>query len=188
MNEVRRFTTAWIHELSPRQWTLPTGTLISLWADSCYVCSPVATFSSSPTTPGALLFEYLTPTTYASSHPLAFLSEFQIHRKIHGIIGILDCSEYPPASALGPALTGFASSLADLPKTFATKIYAFEPSPQQVEDVRNGLGAVDGLVTIPPTGDVAFFLNTLLADFASEVLWDFSNMVSHTIHRSVSSH
>lgn len=30
---------------------------------------------------------------------------------------------------------------------------------------------------IPATGDVEFFLSTLLADFASQILWDFSNAV-----------
>lgn len=134
-----------------------------------------AVFSSSPTTPGALLFEYLTPTTYAATHPLAFLSEFQIHRRIHGIIGILDSADYTSAP-LASALTGFRHSLVDLPVTFATKVYGFEPSERQLEEGR-AVGEADGLVMIPGTGDVGFYLNTLLADFASDVLKEFSNMV-----------
>lgn len=82
-------------------------------------------------------------------------------------------------------MAGFQNSLADLPKTFATKIYGFEPSEKHVEEVRKGLGEVDGLITIPATGDIAFYLNTLLADFASEVLWDFSNLVRSSAILSV---
>lgn len=133
-------------------------------------------FSASPTTPGALLFDYLTPTTYASSHPLSFLSEFQIHRRIHGIIGILDCSEYTDG-ALTDALSSFQESLKDLPRTFATKVYGFDPTGAQVQEGR-GIKEGEGLVMIPGTGDVGFYLNTLLADFASGVLWEFSNLVS----------
>lgn len=135
-----------------------------------------AIFTSSPTTPGTLLFEYITPTSYASSHPLAFLSEFQIHRRIHGIIGILDCSEHAEGT-LPKALASFQNSLRDLPRTFATKVYGFEPDHKQVREGA-AVDEAEGLVMIPGTGDVAFYLNTLLADFASEVLWEFSNMVS----------
>ena len=127
-------------------------------------------------TPGALLFEYLTPTTYASSHPLAFLAEFQVHRRIHGIIGILDAKEYA-TSSLSSAVAAFRTSLEDLPTTFATKIYGFDGSSKQLAEGR-AAGEADGLVMIPGTGDIAFYLNTLLADFASEVLKEFSNMVS----------
>lgn len=140
-----------------------------------------AVFSSSPTTPGALLFEYLTPTTYASSHPLAFLSEFQLHRRIHGIIGILDATEYSDKT-LSSALQGFQSSLANLPKTFATKVYGFGPSEQQLDEGRR-MKESEGLVMIPETGDVSFYMNTVLADFASEVLWEFSNMVRLRVSR-----
>lgn len=134
-----------------------------------------AIFSSGPNTPGALLFEYLTPTTYASSHPLAFLSEFQLHRRIHGIIGILDSSEYTD-QPLSDALSGFHRSLKDLPKTFATKVYGFDPTEKQLDEGRR-MKEIEGLVMVPSTGDIAFYLHTVLADFASEVLWEFSNMV-----------
>lgn len=136
----------------------------------------VAIFSATPGDSGSLLLEYLTPTTYASSHPLAFLSEFQIHRRVHGIIGVLDSSEFA-AKPLAEAVASFHSSLKDLPKTFATKIYGFDPSDKQVAEGRSFKDG-DGLVMIPNTGDVNFFLNTVLADFASELLYEFSNMVS----------
>jgi len=126
----------------------------------------------------------LTPTTYASSHPLAFLSEFQVHRRIHGIIGILDSSEYADKS-IAQALTGFHQSLKELPKTFATKVYGFDPSEKQLEEGRR-MKESEGLVMVPSTGDIAFYLHTVLADFASEVLWEFSNMASlHGFQRTV---
>ncbi|GAA5925915.1 hypothetical protein JCM1841_004039 [Sporobolomyces salmonicolor] len=141
-----------------------------------------AIFSSSPTTPGYLLFDYLTPTTYAPSHPLSFLSELQVNRRIQGIIGILDAAEYTDNS-LGTALAGFQNSLQALPKTFATKVYGFDPSEKQLEEGRK-FKESEGLVMVPGAGDVSFFLKTLLADFASEVLWEFSNMAAQLESRT----
>lgn len=43
------------------------------------------------------------------------------------------------------------------------------------------MGVREGLVLIPGTGELAFYLNTLLADFASDLLYEFSNMVSLNI-------
>lgn len=134
-----------------------------------------AVFSSSPTTPGTLLFDYLTPTTYAPLHPLAFLSEFQVHRRIQGIIGILDASEYSDKT-LADAVTAFHASLRDLPKTFATKVYGFDPGEKQLEEAR-AIQEGEGLVMVPAAGDVSFFLKTVLADFAGDILFEFSNMV-----------
>ncbi|GAA5864034.1 hypothetical protein JCM1840_000679 [Sporobolomyces johnsonii] len=141
-----------------------------------------AIFSSSPTTPGHLLFDYLTPTTYAPSHPLSFLSELQVNRRIQGIIGILDATEYTDKS-LGTALAGFQNSLQALPKTFATKVYGFDPSEKQLDEGRK-FKESEGLVMVPGAGDVSFFLKTLLADFASEVLWEFSNMAAQLESRT----
>lgn len=81
-------------------------------------------------------------------------------------------------------MTSFRSSLSDLPNTFATKIYGFDGSSKQLAEGR-AAGEADGLVMIPSTGDVAFYLNTLLADFASEVLKEFSNMVGQKIKRLI---
>ncbi|GAA6003089.1 hypothetical protein JCM10207_001980 [Rhodosporidiobolus poonsookiae] len=141
-----------------------------------------AVFSSSPNTPGNLLFDYLTPTTYAPQHPLAFLSELQVHRRIQGIIGIIDATEYEGKS-LGTALAAFQASLRDLPKTFATKVYGFDPSEQQLDEGRK-FKESEGLVMVPGAGDVAFFLKSLLADFAGEVLWEFSNMAAQLESRT----
>ncbi|BGP40785.1 hypothetical protein JCM10449v2_004750 [Rhodotorula kratochvilovae] len=141
-----------------------------------------AVFSSSPNTPGNLLFEYLTPTTYAPTHPLAFLSEFQVHRRIQGIIGIIDATEYKDKS-LGTALASFQASLKDLPKTFATKVYGFDPTEEQLDEARK-LKENEGLIMVPGAGDVSFFLKTVLADFASDVLFDFSNMAAQLESRT----
>ena len=40
---------------------------------------------------------------------------------------------------------------------------------------------------IPGTGDVAFYLNTIIADFAGEVLREFSNMVRFVLSTFVRS-
>ncbi|GAA6060047.1 hypothetical protein JCM10212_001044 [Sporobolomyces blumeae] len=141
-----------------------------------------AIFSSSPTTPGCLLLEYQTPASYAPSHPLAFLSDLQPHRRIQGIIGILDATEYRDRS-LGSALTGFQNALKDLPKTFATKVYGFDPSEAQLDEGRS-FKESEGMVMVPGEGDVSFFLKTLLADFASEILWEFSNMAAQLESRT----
>lgn len=134
-----------------------------------------AVFSSSPTTLGSLLFDYLTPTSYAPQHPLTFLSDLQTHRRVHGIIGILDASEYT-SKTLASALAAFQVSLKDLPKTFATKVYGFDPTEEQLKEGRE-LKDGESLVMVPQEGDVSFYLRTVLADFASDVLWEFSNMV-----------
>lgn len=74
-------------------------------------------------------------------------------------------------------MTGFQNSLKDLPKTFATKVYGFDPSEKQLEEGRK-FKESEGMVMIPGGGDVTFFLKSLLADFGGEVLFNFSNMVS----------
>ncbi|GJN91136.1 hypothetical protein Rhopal_004154-T1 [Rhodotorula paludigena] len=141
-----------------------------------------AIFSSSATTPGNLLFEYLTPTSYAPNHPLSFLSELQVHRRVQGIIGILDATEYRGKS-LGTALASFQASLKDLPKTFATKVYGFDPTDEQLDEGRK-FKESEGLVMVPGAGDISFFLKTVLADFASDVLFEFSNMAAQLESRT----
>ena len=95
---------------------------------------------------------------------------------MQGIIGIFDASEYSQRP-LGEALASFQASLKNLPKTFATKVYGFGANEAQVEQAR-GLKESDGLVMVPSQGDVGFYLKTFLAEFASGILWEFSNMVS----------
>ena len=56
-------------------------------------------------------------------------------------------------------------------------MYGFGANEAQVEQAR-GLKESDGLVTVPSQGDVGFYLKTFLAEFASGILWEFSNMVS----------
>ncbi|GAA5969112.1 hypothetical protein JCM3765_002183 [Sporobolomyces pararoseus] len=141
-----------------------------------------AIFSSSPTTPGYLLFDYKTPTSYAPSHPLAFLSDLQVHRQVQGIIGILDATEYQEKS-LESAIAGFQNSLRDLPKTFATKVYGFDPSEKQLQEGTK-FKESEGLVLVPGEGDVRFFLKTLIADFGGEVLFNFSNMAAQLESRT----
>ncbi|KAM0789161.1 hypothetical protein ACM66B_000010 [Microbotryomycetes sp. NB124-2] len=141
-----------------------------------------AIFSAGSDAQGSLLFEFLTPTTYAASHSLAFLSEFQLHRRVHGIIGILDASEYKNKT-LEDALASFQNSLKTLPRIFATKVYGFSPNDTQLEQGRK-MKESEGLVMVPPIEDTSFYLHTLIADFASAVLFDFSNMAAQLESRS----
>jgi len=115
---------------------------------------------------------------YAGSEPVRFLSEFQLHRRVHAIIGILDPTEHPlTTGGLGAGLASFHESLKDLPHTFATKVFGFGPSARQMEEAR-AIKEAEGLVLIPTTGDVKLYLDAIVADFASDVLREFSNMVS----------
>ncbi|BGP55929.1 hypothetical protein JCM8202v2_003536 [Rhodotorula sphaerocarpa] len=141
-----------------------------------------AIFSASPASSGSLLFDFVTPATYASRRPFSFLADLQTHRRVQGIIGILDASEYALGS-LDDALASFQASLSDLPKTFATRIYGFAASEKQVEAARM-LKESDGLVMVPEEGDVGFYLKTFLADFASGILWEFSNMAAQLESRT----
>lgn len=101
-----------------------------------------------------------------------------MHRRVHAIIGILDCSEHPLASGgLGAGLASFHDHLNELPQTFATKVFGFEPSGRQMDEAR-AIKEADGLVLVPTTGDVSLYLSAIMADFAAEVLREFSNMVS----------
>ncbi|SCZ89502.1 BZ3500_MvSof-1268-A1-R1_Chr9g10432 [Microbotryum saponariae] len=144
-----------------------------------------AIFSSSPTTTGQLLFEYLTPTTYASAHPLAFLAEFQLHRQVHGIIGIFDASEHTDNStSLQHALAQFHHALRRLPKTFAVKLFGFHPSEHQLTEAQKHINENDGLVLIPATTQISFFLGTVLADFAGHILREFSNLAAQLESRT----
>lgn len=117
----------------------------------------------------------MTPSAYAASRPLAFLADLQTHRRVQGIIGILDASEYTSHS-LDDALASFQASLKALPKTFATKVYGFGANEGQLEQAR-AVKESEGLVMVPSEGDVGFFLKTILAEFASGILWEFSNTV-----------
>ncbi|GAA5873361.1 hypothetical protein JCM3774_000758, partial [Rhodotorula dairenensis] len=141
-----------------------------------------AVFSATPGSSGALLFDFVTPATYAPRRPLSFLAELQTHRRVQGIIGILDASEYT-TRPLEDALADFQASLKNLPKTFATKLYGFDASATQVEQAR-GLKESDGLVMVPSQGDVGFYLKTFLADFAGGILWEFSNMAAQLESRT----
>ncbi|KWU44001.1 hypothetical protein RHOSPDRAFT_34430 [Rhodotorula sp. JG-1b] len=141
-----------------------------------------AVFSANPSSSGSLLFDFVTPATYAPLRPLSFLAELQTHRRVQGIIGIFDASEYSQRP-LEEALASFQASLKNLPKTFATKVYGFGANEAQVEQAR-GLKESDGLVTVPSQGDVGFYLKTFLAEFASGILWEFSNMAAQLESRT----
>jgi len=59
-------------------------------------------------------------------------------------------------------------------------VYGFDPTEDQLDEARQ-LKENEGLILVPHLGDVSFFLKTVLADFAGDVLFDFSNMVRRTL-------
>lgn len=124
--------------------------------------------------PGAILLDYQIPTTYASSHSLEFLSEFQLYRRVHGIIGVLDSTE--SSSNLSDAVSTFHSALKDLPATTAVKAIAFDASDGQMEEVKR-VGDKEGLVAVPRSAEPELHLKRILAEFCSSILREFSNLV-----------
>ncbi|TPX35810.1 hypothetical protein SeMB42_g07142 [Synchytrium endobioticum] len=85
---------------------------------------------------GLMHFHFVT--SYNPEH--APLEDFQVHRQVLGIIGIMDCQQAPLFS-------------------------------QASHDTK-------GLIMIPNVGDVTFYLNTMMQDFASELLKTFGNLAS----------
>lgn len=145
--------------------------------------------SSATTGAGELIIDFVTPTDWASSQPLAFLGDLQAHRRVHALVGLVDAREFAQhgEEAMERALRDFkAHALAELPRTFAHKVYALEPSDEQLSrsssstttSAPSSNGNADGLVIVPRTGDVSFFLHSLVADLAGEILWEFSTLAA----------
>ena len=99
---------------------------------------------------------------------LAWLDDFQAHRKIMGVVGIMDCAEWanePNGLAEGVACFEYQMrQKAPKPdRIFAKRCYAFSPTDGQNDNA-------EGLVVIPNVGDQAFYVHTLLAELASAIL------------------
>ncbi|KAH8919350.1 hypothetical protein BT69DRAFT_498321 [Atractiella rhizophila] len=124
---------------------------------------PNMALSSSPTSTGKLLLSY--HTTLPPATP--FLHTYSISRRVLGVIGILDCREF---TSLEDGVQEFKNMLANYPdvEPLAARVYAFEPMDGQKYDV-------EGCVVIPSVGDMTFYLNTLIADFCSTILYELSN-------------
>jgi hypothetical protein len=127
-----------------------------------------APLSASPRSKGHTLF------TFVDGHArsAAYLEDFDPSRRLFGVIGIVDCAEWDD---LREAHAEFQHVLRRHPRVFATRCYAFSPREGHKDDV-------DGIVTIPSVGDPGFYISTLLADLASTILYELSNMVPHPPH------
>lgn len=106
---------------------------------------------------------------------LEWLAEYQAHRRVMGVVGLLDCAEWTGQDGDGDLQDG-ARVFRDAMKeeapaqVFANRCYAFNPRESQNDNA-------EGLVVIPNVGDVDFYINTLLAELASNMLAGVSQIV-----------
>lgn len=56
------------------------------------------------------------------------------------------------------------------PTVIATRCFAFDPTETQPDDTK-------GLIMIPNVGNMSFYMSTMICDFASEILSQFSMLV-----------
>lgn len=109
----------------------------------------------------------------------SWLEEFQVHRRIVAVIGILDCEEWAnEADGLAEGATAFEQQVQELElerPIFAKRCYAFNPAEEQKDNTK-------GLVVIPCVGDAAFYMHTLLAELSSGILAGLGGIVgSHCL-------
>eukprot|EP01133_Synstelium_polycarpum_P014594 gene14594-17255_t len=98
--------------------------------------------------------------------------DFQVHKKIFGVIGVVDCKK---SVDLGETRKQFEESIHRYPAAVASVCYAFDPLDEQ-QDLERGK-----FVMIPNVGDkkhLLFYLSTLLFDFSHTLLKHFEKMVS----------
>ncbi|KAG9285352.1 hypothetical protein G9A89_010827 [Geosiphon pyriformis] len=121
-------------------------------------------FSAQAFHEGQLHFNFIT--NYEAEH--AYLEEFQMHRKIFGVIGIMDCQEF---SNLPDGFSKFSEILKNYPTAIAHRCFAFNPAETQPDDTK-------GLIMLPNFGDMGFYMSTMICDFASNILTEFGNVAS----------
>ncbi|KAI7903009.1 TRAPP II complex [Cokeromyces recurvatus] len=119
-----------------------------------------AMFSSQVFQEGQMHFEFLTHWT--RDH--AELEDFQPHRRIFGVIGIMDCQEWKD---LNEGYKQFEQNLDKYPTAIANRCFAFDPSETQEDNTK-------GLIMIPNVGNMSFYMSTMICDFASEILEQFT--------------
>ncbi|KAG2187872.1 hypothetical protein INT44_000622, partial [Umbelopsis vinacea] len=127
-----------------------------------------AMFSSQVFQEGQLHFQFLT----SYSRDQAYLEDFQPHRRIFGVVGIMDCQEWKDKN-LSEGYEQFVKNLDKYPTAVATRCFAFDPTENQPDDTK-------GLIMIPNVGNMSFYMSTMMCDFASELLSQFE-MIAHRI-------
>lgn len=117
--------------------------------------------------------------THKLSSDSNHLNTFQPHRHLIGVIGIIDCQEWSSSQqnqsthqSLQDAYNSFKSTLeTHYPRTLLAKCFGFNPIDSQADNV-------NGLVIIPHIGDQSFYVNRLMADFASDLIIRFRHLSS----------
>ncbi|CAO3633171.1 unnamed protein product [Mucor hiemalis] len=121
-------------------------------------------FSSQVFQEGQMHFQFITHWTREHAE----LEDFQPHRRIFGVIGIMDCQEWKDKD-LNEGYKKFAKDLNKYPTAVATRCFAFDPSETQEDDTK-------GLIMIPNVGNMSFYMSTMICDFASEILEQFASL------------
>ncbi|KAK9764972.1 hypothetical protein K7432_007067 [Basidiobolus ranarum] len=113
---------------------------------------------------GSIHFNFVT----SYDKDLAYLEQFQLYRQVLGVIGIIQCQS---STDLTEEHQKFTSILSQYPTCLMSRCYAFEPSDSQADDTK-------GIIMIPNVGNVTFYMNTMICDFASSMLNAFGNMAA----------
>ncbi|KAF7727378.1 hypothetical protein EC973_007621 [Apophysomyces ossiformis] len=79
---------------------------------------------------------------------------------------IMDCQEWKDKD-LSEGYRAFVKTLDKYPTAVATRCFAFDPTETQADDTK-------GLIMIPNVGNMSFYMSTMICDFASEILNQFS--------------
>ncbi|KAG1461641.1 hypothetical protein G6F56_005681 [Rhizopus delemar] len=121
-------------------------------------------FNSQVFPEGQLCFDFFT--NFTNDH--VELQDFEPYRRIFGVIGILDCQEWKDKS--------FNESYEETmkeeyPTAVVTRCFAFDPTENQADNA-------NGLIMIPNIGNMAFYMSTMMNDFANEMLAQFSILAS----------
>ncbi|KAG2204837.1 hypothetical protein INT47_004112 [Mucor saturninus] len=132
-----------------------------------------AMFSSQVFQEGQMRFQFITHWTREHAE----LEDFQPHRRIFGVIGIMDCQEWKDKD-LSEGYKQFEQDLHKYPTAVATRCFAFDPTETQEDDTK-------GLIMIPNVGNMSFYMSTMICDFASEILNQFALLANRIEHLSV---
>ncbi|KAI8980967.1 transport protein Trs120 or TRAPPC9 TRAPP II complex subunit-domain-containing protein [Pilobolus umbonatus] len=121
-----------------------------------------AIFNSQLFQDGQLHFDFMTH--WSGEH--SQYEEYQPYRRLYGVIGIMDCQEWK-SKHLSDGYSAFITELEKYPSAVASRCYAFDPIEHQEDNTQ-------GMIMIPNVGNMAFYMSTMICDFASEILGQFS--------------
>ncbi|KAF8946106.1 hypothetical protein BGZ47_001308 [Haplosporangium gracile] len=125
-------------------------------------------FSQNVPHEGQLYFQFVT--SYNGEHQ--YLEEFQMHRRVFGVIGIMDCQEWPDGN-MTAGYQHFQLLLNKYPSAVANQCFAFDPSEQHPDDLRGG-----GVIMIPNVGNTSSYLRVLICDLTRTILTEFENIAA----------